>query len=90
MQYPRGTPLKRETVAPSFSSYDLELSCGIVFAGQFSYYGTPQSLDPDEHIFIRKAMSMLALKSADPGWYGATAQSLMYILALGYFPQWLV
>lgn len=46
------------------------------------YYGLPQPFDSDEQIFVRAAAGMLSEKTLDPGWYGAPAQSLIYLLAL--------
>ncbi len=48
------------------------------------FYGLPQILDPDEQIFTEGAIKMLVSKSIDPGWYGAPAQTLIYLLAFCY------
>lgn len=48
------------------------------------FFGLPQQLDPDESIFVRGAAGMLAERSPDPGWYGAPAQFLMYLLAAAF------
>ena len=44
------------------------------------FYGLPQELDPDEQLFVRGAGNILANRTLDPGWYGAPAQLLVYLL----------